>query len=487
MDLLQRVRATIEQHQLLEPEDCIIVAVSGGPDSMALLHILFLLAKKQRWRMIAAHVNHQFRVTESAREAEEVERFASSLGLPCIIGVINVPDYINKTGKNAQTAAREKRYEFLLQAAARYGATKIVTAHHADDQAETILMRLLRGTGPSGLAGIPLRRKIKNVELIRPLLRIYKTEVLEYCREHNINFFIDSSNLDRKYTRNQVRNDLLPVLLEYNPHLPEALNRLTQVMTDENAYLDQAAEAVFNQNVKSYEGGLYFTREPFILLHVALQRRLIKLILSCLAPNYELDENKVSNSDSVDFAKIELIRSAIMQNVTTTLNLDITEQIRLMREYNQISFGKSTLSAERYHYIVDIKAEELTLNEAGIRLEFTVFEDYHSEHAIPDGELNNQAIFDYNQLQLPLTIRSRQDGDRIRVLGLNGSKKVKDIFIDEKVSPRQRNQIPLVVDAMNKILWITGFRRSDHALTSKKTTRFLRIKLVPLKDNDQPG
>lgn len=160
-DLVARVERRIEEEKLADAGDVIVVAVSGGPDSVALLHVLFRLADTHQWTIVVAHVNHQFRGIESDAEADFVKELAAGLALPCEIGVIDVPAYIEEASLNGQVAAREKRYEFLHQVADQYGAQRIALAHHADDQAETMLMRILRGTGPSGLVGMPERRREK--------------------------------------------------------------------------------------------------------------------------------------------------------------------------------------------------------------------------------------------------------------------------------------------------------------------------------------
>ncbi|WP_260115400.1 tRNA lysidine(34) synthetase TilS [Paenibacillus hexagrammi] len=159
--LAAKVELNIREHQLIKRGNAVVVAVSGGPDSVALLHILFVLSGKYDWKLIVGHVNHSFRGAESDAEADYVAGLAAELGLPCEVGVIDMPAYIEEHGANTQAAAREKRYEFLHGVAARYKADCIALAHHADDQAETILMRLLRGTGPSGLAGMSERRSEK--------------------------------------------------------------------------------------------------------------------------------------------------------------------------------------------------------------------------------------------------------------------------------------------------------------------------------------
>jgi tRNA(Ile)-lysidine synthase len=465
MELVNKVERLIEEEHLLDAEDSIVVAVSGGPDSVALLHILFLLAESKRWRLIVAHVNHQFRGEESDREAEFVESYARQLGLPFELGVLDVPQYIKETGLNGQVAARELRYDFLMRIAAQYQARHIALAHHADDQAETVLMRLVRGTGTLGLTGIPIRRVIKNVELIRPLLRIYKSEVLQHCQAHGLSFCLDSSNAQSKYVRNQIRHELIPLLKLYNPQLPEALNRLADVMELEDNYLKQEVDAAYQKLVVEAPNGIQLPRSEFALLHPALQRRLIKLILSYLAPN----------AGSFDFLTTEKVRSAIKQDMPTTLMLNLGADIIFTREYELMYFQTNSVVSDGFHYILESGDGLLELLD-GMRLNYYVSES--CEQKYPElSRTNESACFDLDALKFPLYVRNRQDGDRMEIRGLNGSKKVKDIFIDAKLPPRQRNQVPMIVDAAERILWIPGFRRSVHAIATSNTTRLLCMEL----------
>ncbi|MEV2281680.1 tRNA lysidine(34) synthetase TilS [Paenibacillus larvae] len=469
MVLLDKIKQNIHEQNLFQGGDTVVVAVSGGPDSIALLHMLYRLSDEQGWKVIAAHVNHQFRKEESAEEAKYVMSFASGLGIPCEVGVIDVPAYIRETSLNPQVAAREKRYEFLHKIANVYNADKIALAHHADDQAETVLMRIVRGTGLSGLTGIPIKRKEKNVELVRPMLRIYKNEVISYCHEHQLHFFRDSSNDSRKYFRNQVRLDVLPFLSSYNEHLPEALNRLAEMVKGEDDYMDEQARREMSSLVKCQKDSYSFGRTAFLSLHLALQRRVIKLILNYLA----------LQAEKIDFITVEQIRLAILQDAHSNVRLNLPEELLFIREYEAIRIQKETEAARSFSYFVRLEqsSEHISVPESGLQIKFTVEELISN---VPDSAYipfsRDEACFDWDGLNKPLCLRSRKDGDRMEILGLNGSQKVKDMFIDAKIAPSRRDRIPLLTDADDKILWIPGMRRSGHALVTPETKRLLRVK-----------
>jgi tRNA(Ile)-lysidine synthase len=467
-DLVARVEQRMVGEKLADSGDVIIVAVSGGPDSVALLHVLFCLADTYQWKLVVAHVNHQFRGAESDGEADFVAELAAGLKLPCEIGVIDVPAYIEETSLNGQTAAREKRYEFLHQVADKYGADRIALAHHADDQAETILMRIVRGTGPSGLIGMPERRREKKVELIRPFLRIYKSDIVNYCTQHEITYCKDSSNELRKYFRNRIRLDLMPMLRQYNEQLPESLNRLTDVMQAEDDYLAKETEKVFRQII-TFQSNIYrFDRRDFTELHVALQRRLIKLILNCLCVERE----------RLVFTRIERVRELISRDQISNQVLQVDEQVYIVREYGSIQFQTTVPDPKPYSYEVGFETNELDLPDMNAKLICAWMPQHGYEKAASQSAAEDDVFLDVSQFQMPLYIRSRRSGDRLEPFGLNGSKKVKDMFIDAKMPAIRREVIPLLVDATGRILWIAGFRRSKHALVGPDTERVLHMKLV---------
>jgi len=467
--LVEQVRQIGREERLWSPGDCIIVAVSGGPDSVALLHMLHHLAAEPDFelRLVCAHVNHGFRGAESDEEAEFVRRMASELGIPFELGVFDIPSYMKESGHGAQPAAREKRYEFLHSVAKKYGAAAIALAHHADDQAETVLMRILRGSGSSGLAGMRMKRREKNVELIRPLLRIYKDDLIHMCQKTGIPYVTDSTNLLPKYARNAIRLDVLPFLGQYNSGLAESLNRLAEVVGTEDDFIQQKAEQVYQELVFD-EGGVFsFKIESFVALHAALQRRLIKLILNYLP----------LGTEDNDFTKIEAIRKGAIQELPTTWSLDLGGGLRCMREYDTIRFMPDARdSGLSYTYPVEDFPAEISVPGTEHCLRFTRYGANMGSVSL-DELGDEEAVFDADKLLYPLTVRSRLPGDFMKVIGLNGSKKVKDIFIDAKIPPSSRSLIPMVTDAKGQIIWIPGLRRSAIATVSQHTTSVLRIVL----------
>lgn len=448
---------------LWERGDTIIVAVSGGPDSVALLDLLHRLRDDEELRLVAAHVDHGFRGEESAAEAELVRRFAENLGVPFESVFIDMPGYIEETGKNSQAAAREKRYEFLHQVARKHGARRIALGHHADDQAETLLMRILRGTGTSGLAGMAFSRIEKNVQLIRPLLRINKTALVHYCMARGLAVTDDSSNHKRDYARNRIRLDVMPVLREFNPQLPDSLNRLSDIAAEEDDWMESEAKDAFRRLAVAEGDGYRLERGALLGLHVALQRRLIKLILIHMGMEKE----------TTPFDTVESMREAAREDAASTWRIDAGGGIRFAREYELLRFRRGAdLAPGTYRYILGAADNRLYIAEAGITLSLSL--EQAAGATKPAGR--DEAVFDAEQLGFPLVARNRLPGDRMRVLGLNGTKKVQDMFVDERIPPSRRELMPLLADASGDIIWIPGVRRGEAAQVTKVTRQVLRIR-----------
>jgi len=455
------------EKQMWQAGQLIVVAVSGGPDSMALLHLLHSVSGRQQLKLVIAHVNHGYRPEESAVEQAAVEQYAAQLQLPFETVQLSMPTYIEENNLNSQVAAREKRYEFLHQVAARYGANSIALAHHADDQAETVMMRLIRGAGLTGLSGIPSKRNDKTVSLIRPLLRMNKTDIIEYCHQEQVPYYIDSSNLERHYFRNQVRLDVLPYLTQYNPQLSTSLQRIAEVAGEEDDWMQQQAQKAFEKLVIVKDDQYVMRADQLSELHVALQRRLIKLILSYLS----------KESDSFSFERIESMRMLAASDGPSTIRLDAGLHIQVRREYDHLRWLYSPQSL---------------LEQKELPYSFPISKAVRGVYSLPDGwtmELDvlpvHQAItpssryeacFDAAQIVFPLELRNRRPGDRMQVLGLKGSKKVQDMFVDAKIAPLRRMSYPLLCDGKGRLLWIPGVRRSNTALMTPETKELIIIR-----------
>lgn len=466
MNLLADLKRAGAEQKLWQEGDCIVVAVSGGPDSMALLHMLASLAQEMKLTLIAAHVNHGFRVEESAYELEVVKAFAAKLRVHCETIVLDLPAYIEETRLNSHLAAREKRYAFLHEVADRYDAASIALAHHADDQAETVLMRILRGTGLTGLSGIHSKRLEKNVELIRPMLRMIKSDILQYCAEQDIPYCTDSSNAERYYFRNMIRLDILPYLSQYNPQLSNSLQRLAEVAGAEDEWMERQTTELFNQLVTASPDECFLSCKQLIDLHIALQRRLIKLILSYLS----------QETTGISFETIETMRLAAAAQQSGTWRMDAGGNIRFMREYDVLRWRRvpkqnEATGQDGYSYGVPKGTRHVVIQPNGwaFQLSYLHVKDYRKPAS------RFEAIFDAERLSFPLTIRNRRLGDRIQILGLNGSKKVQDMFVDEKIALFERERYPLLFDADGRLLWVPGLRRSNHALTGQTTKELLLI------------
>jgi tRNA(Ile)-lysidine synthase len=278
---------------------------------------------------------------------------------------------------------------------------------------------------------------------------------------------MDSSNLSRKYTRNRIRLDLLPELTRYNPQIASSLNRLAETMRGEEEYMAQRAEEAYARLVTADERGYSLSRRQFAELPPALQRRVVKLILDCLAL-----ETGVDGYDGFD--GIERFREAILRGGGGHATYEINGSTLLSCEYGNARFHRVEPAPGPYDFQVGELAESIEIPEVNAAFTFAWREAASFSAYVSDDE----AVFDGEQLQFPLHLRSRLPGDRIRIIGLNGSKKVKDIFIDDKIPLSRRESLPLLADSAQRVLWIPGVRRSDHAVVTPETKRLLHVKAV---------
>ena len=421
----------------LNREDAIVVGVSGGPDSMALLHLLLKIKKEKDIRIICAHINHNQR-KESAEEEEYVKSYCkdNDIIFECI--------KINKWGDdNFENEARTIRYSFFEDLIENYNASFLMTAHHADDLIETILMRIVRGSTLKGYSGF---NKIVNkgkYKIVRPFYTITKDEILKYNEENNVKYYIDSTNNEDIHTRNRYRHVVLPFLKKENPNVHKKFIKFSETLLENSEFIDREANKVFN---RVFQDGVLFI-DKFIELDKVIQTKIIYSILE-----------KIYGDDLliVNDAHVELIFNLIKSNKSNSI-VHLPNNVIIIKAYNELSFSYDEEQYDEYEMEID-----KVVNLPNGKIIESV--NYSNDTSNFTTRINSKEV------KLPLYVRNRRDGDKMEVKGLNGSKKLSEIFINEKIKSVDRDSWPVVLDSENTIIWIPGLKKSK--LDRKNTEEY---------------
>ncbi len=451
----------IKKHRMISQSDKVLVGVSGGPDSIALLHILWVLREELKIFLHAVHLNHQLRGEDARADALFVQEFANKLDIPCSVKSIDVRALQKETGLCLQEAAREARFAFFEQEARRLRADKVALGHHADDQAETILFNFLRGAGVGGLAGIPPVRGI----YIRPLLESRRREIEEYCRLQGLPARLDLSNLKPVYTRNRIRLHLLPALeREYNPQLVRALVRLGNLCREENAYLEQQAREAYQKAVeKESADGLLFHKESLLAQPLSLRRRVFRLAWRQVS----------GETKELAYEHVERLLE-MLQDGERAINLP--RGVRAIKTQDAVQLRRDFRPSDVPFYVYPLAVPGVTyVPELNLEIEAEVLP---VENAPRLADLTpREALLDYDLVKQPLWVRRRREGDLFTPLGRKGKVKLKKFLIDQKIPRPQRDRLPLVVGP-EEIIWVGGLRIAEHWKVTGKTTSclYLRIK-----------
>ena len=423
---------------------------------MALLATLYNLRSVYAMQLHVAHVNHQLRHIEARRDTRFVEWQAARLGLPFHALQVEVRARQHAAGLSPQHAAREVRYEALYRLQESLGAARIALGHMADDQAETVLMRLLRGASPAGLAGIPPVR----LPCIRPLMTVYRQTILAYLRAEGIPWVEDSSNSYRGYLRNQVRHDMLPLLRRTNPRIDVHFNELTEMIAAENAFLDEQVETLYGHVVTPQPGNrLILHFRPFHAAPLALQRRLLRRVLDTGLPI----------AVTASFQHIEQLRQFLL-HAAPGQRLTLPDKGMAERYRDSVCLWAADRGSEPAFSRALAVPGTLKIPLLGLQIST----DFVPSAPWPIAQPGNFAYIDASRLMLPLTVRFRQPGDRFHPYGAPGQKKLKAFFIDKKVPRAERDRIPVVLSG-DEIVWVVGYQIAEPFKVRPGTQQTVRL------------
>ena len=459
MDLSFQFQKHVDGSSFWKPSDIVIVAVSGGVDSMVLLDLMDKLPENICPQLIAAHVNHQLR-TASDKEEAMVRRFCEQRGVPLFVKTWHKKEH---PGSGTEEAARRFRYHFFSELMGLKNAAAVLTAHHQGDQAETILMRLMRGSSLPSLTGIQEERHFNGGKLIRPLLPFSKERLYQYASAVSLPYMEDASNQDLRYTRNRVRHQLLPQMQEVNPQVEEHLSFFAEEMTDllsiANEQIKPATEKLIRRKKESVE----WQTNEFFSLSPSLRRFVLEEILEQQMGKDEADFRRAHLPDVIRW----------MRESGPNTRLELPNGWRLQKRYdiciltNQSSHSASQLSSP----IQLVPGEWVALPEGG-RIGLFSKNDPSSFF---EGTSITRIGFSSDNIELPLLIRHRLPGDRMLIEG-TGTKKLKDLFIDLKIPVEERDRAIVIVDAKGAVLWVPGVRES--ALSNKPETDTIQYILI---------
>ena len=455
----EKAHHMIKARDLLSPGERIVVAVSGGPDSVALLACLVALSGRWDWEISIGHVNHGLRGTESEEDAAFVEQLGNHFSVPVSIRNVSLQKQDAKCAKRSfQAYAREVRYQALEHILQERGATKLATGHTADDQAETVLMWMLRGSGTGGLSGIPPKR---GASIIRPLLGISRSQIMAYLKERHLTPRTDCSNSQPVYLRNRVRKDLIPQLKGYAPGIVNVLSRQSEMIREDHVYLEHmAAEAFRHICIIEDEREIQFDRTGLLALPLAIRRRVIRHGL----------QRMTGNTQGPRFEIIQRLLD-LLENGQSGWALHINT-VDVGREYDRLVFSKRGA-------IAPYDLSSFSFNEMRVNIPGEVIWPLTGQHvtvsvkrasAVAPQSDSFEMHFDADTFTPTLRLRNWQPGDVFRPKGMGGrQKKLQDFFSDIKLPRSQREKVPLFVSPEG-ILCVGGLRADERFQVSSSTT-----------------
>ena len=471
--LINKVATQFKNHKIANTR--VLVAVSGGLDSVTLLNLIAQIAPILSLEIFVVHMNHNLRNKESENDATFVKNLSNNLGFKYFIGNHTLTNRNNKQISSLEDLCRKARYDFFIKTAIKLKSSIVILGHTIDDQIETILMNIIRGSGIKGLRGmkfITLRNQNKkDITFFRPLLGITKNELINYCQQQSLTFRKDSSNNLLTFTRNRMRHKVIPLLKKENPLLIKSISQLSDTMFETEKLIE-------SQLIDAWGKCIEQSNEDLIVLKLDLLKQYLPTIIdSIFSKAYRI---LTGTNDNLTYLHFDTFKKLIANNKVT--QLDLPKQITVFRTKDSCILTKDKEILCPYPYLNN-EIHELSIPGN------TKFHDWQIKTEINDNKTKkNQnakkfifnAEFDLESLGNTLTIRNRKDGDRFQPLGMNGHKKLHDFFIDEKIPKLWRDNIP-ILETTEKIAWIVGFRIADWAKVTTKTKKVVKCSFT-LKD-----
>ncbi len=440
---------------MLSSGEKVVVGVSGGADSIALLHILSEL-KDLNLDITAAHLNHGIRAEAAERDSEFVERAATDLGLRYEHKKVDTLAYKEEKKLSLEDAARELRYEFFDEVREKLGASKVATAHTKDDQAETVLMRLLRGSGLRGLSGIP---PVSRGYLIRPLLYFNRSEIEEYLQSKGVEWVEDSTNTSLEFLRNRVRQELIPVLTEYNPQLTDTLTRTADILRSYEEFISAEVEKLFKEIFDEN------SKREFLGSLDAFRNSPRSLRLSCLRLAIE---RMSKNLNAVSYTHVTAADDFLLSD-STSGEIEFPGGTVIAKGYDKFLVTEKSRLSDEFSYVIDSPGK-LSFPEFEVEIEPIISDT-------PASRDEKTVYFSAHSIEFPIQVRSFKPGDKFMPLGMNKFKKVQDYFTDVKLPRFLRCRVPIFI-TKGEIFWIGGMRIDERVKVKEPRQNTLIFKLV---------
>jgi tRNA(Ile)-lysidine synthase len=467
--IISKIKSIIKDHDLIRPSDHLLVGVSGGPDSVFLLNVLAKLKKEWGFRISVAHLNHCLRGKDSDKDEKFVAKTAADLQLPYYRARVDVKDFAKKNKYSVEQAARTARYNFFVNLCKVKSIKKILLAHTKDDQVETVLMRIIRGTGIKGLGAMKYNTDFENIKIIRPLLGIEKDQIIEYLKIHKIRSRVDKSNFKKDYFRNKIRLDILPRLLKLSPGLKDSIFRMALSAQDADAFVQHKLKPVYNNTVEEKRSQFQIERKKYIKLMPLMRKELLRKLIN----------NLKGDLNAIDFKHIEIIDQFIRQDDLSGKELDLPQNIKLRKtRQNAIFTGGAKIlrsKSAKVEYKLGLN-KKISLKELG-------YEISAERVKIKPGIKRQVKLVEYldlDKLEFPLTVRTRRPGDTFWPLGAKGKKKLKKFLIDQKIDDHKKDKLPLIL-SKNKIALVGFMRIGEPYKITKNSRSALKVSFRKIK------